>query len=93
MIKEDQKKLTKLNEKANNIFALLKFMKKNGKHNKGGRYRKGKDGRLDFSKKDKKRIRKSHMEEIMHKENDWDHVTEASVIEGYLKMLPAKNWQ
>ena len=40
----------------------------------------GKDRRLSFSEKHRKRIWKNHMEEIMNKENDWDHVTEASMI-------------
>ena len=41
----------------------------------------GKDGRLGFSEKDRKRTWKNHMEEIMNKDNDWDHVTEASMVE------------
>ena len=40
-----------------------------------------KDGMLGFSEKDRKRIWKHHMEEIMNKENDWDHVAVASIIE------------
>ena len=35
----------------------------------------GKDERLGFSEKDRKRIWKNHMKEIMNIENDWDHVT------------------
>ena len=42
----------------------------------------GKDGKLGFSEKDRKRVCKNHMKEIMNKENDWDHVTEASMVEG-----------
>ena len=45
----------------------------------------GKDGRLGFSEKDRKRIWKNHMEEIMNKENDWDHVTKDSMREGHIK--------
>ena len=45
-----------LNEKPNNIFALVKSMKKDGKDSEGGRCMRGKDGRLDFSEKDRKRI-------------------------------------
>ena len=45
----------------------------------------GKDGRLGFSEKERKRIWKIHMEEIMNKENDWDHVTAASMVEGSIK--------
>ena len=44
-----------------------------------------KNGRLGFSEKDRKRIWKNDMEETMNKENDWDHVTAASVIEGLIK--------
>ena len=43
-----------------------------------------KDGRLGFREKDKKRIRKNHME-IMNKENHWDCVTAASMIVGPIK--------
>ena len=40
-IKEEvEKKLTKLHEKPNNIFTLLKFMKKDEKDIEGGRYMK-----------------------------------------------------
>ena len=37
MKKEAEKELAKLNEKPNNIFALVKFMKKDGKEIEGGR--------------------------------------------------------
>ena len=61
MKKEAEKELAKLNEKPNNIFALVKFMKKDGKEIEGGRCMKiKKDEKLGFSEKDKKNIRKSH---------------------------------
>ena len=50
----------------------------------------GKDGRLAFSKKNKKRIWKNHMEEIMNNENNWDHVTATSVVEGPIKYVNCK---
>ena len=61
-------------------------MKYDGKDIEGGRCTKGKDERLNFnekywkrrfgfSEKNRKRIWKNHMEEIMNKENDWDHMT------------------
>ena len=85
MRKESEKELTKLNKKTNNIFTLVTFMKKDGKDIEGGRCMKGKNGKLDFNEKDRKRIWKNHMEEIVNKENDWDHVTEASMLEGPIK--------
>ena len=45
----------------------------------------GKDGRLGFSKKDRKIIWENHMEEIINKENDWDHVAAASMVEETIK--------
>ena len=44
-----------------------------------------KDGKFGFSEKDRKRIWKNHMEEIMNKEDGWDHVTAASMVEGPIK--------
>ena len=45
----------------------------------------GRDEKLGFSEKDRKRIWKNHMEEIMNKENNWDRVTAASMIERPIK--------
>ena len=85
MKKETEKELTKLNEKPNNIFALVKFMKKDGKDIEGGTCMRGTDGRLGFGAKDRKKIWKNHMEEIMNKENDRYDVTAASMVEGPIK--------
>ena len=75
MRKEAEKELTKLNKNSNNIFTLAKLMKKNEKDIEG----------LSFSEKDRKRIWKNHMDEIMNKKNDWDHVTEASMVDEPIK--------
>ena len=53
----------------------------------------GKDRMLCFSEKDRKRIWKNHMEEIMTKKNDWDHVTEASTVRDPLKTEAVKKWR
>ena len=37
---------------------------------------------LGFGKKDRNRIRRDHMEEIISGENGWDHVTAAGMVEG-----------
>ena len=70
MRREAEKELTKWNKKPNNICTLVKFMKKDGKDIEGGRCMRGKDERLNFSEKDRKRMWKNHMKEIMNKEND-----------------------
>ena len=90
MKKEAEEELTKLINKANNIFTQVKFIKSNGKDIEGGRCMKGKDRRLDFSKKDRKRIWKNHVEEIMNKENDWNHVTAVSMVKGSIKNVTRK---
>ena len=84
MRKEAEKESTKLNKK-NNIFTVVKFMKKNEKDIEGGRCMRGKSGSLDFSEKDRKRIWKNYMEEMMNKENDRDHAKASSMVERPIK--------
>ena len=48
---------------------------------------KRKDGRLCFSEKNRKRMWKNHMKEIMNKESDWDHETAASMVEGPIEKV------
>ena len=43
----------------------------------------GKDSKLGFSEEDRKRIWKNFIK-IMNKEIDWNHMTEARVMEGPL---------
>ena len=90
MKKEAEEELTKLNKKPNDIFTLEKFIKSDEKDIEGSRCMKRKDRRLDFSKKDRKRIRKNHIEEIMNKEKDWNHVTAVSVVKGPIKNVTRK---
>ena len=90
MKKEAEEELTKLNKKPNNIFTLVKFIKSDGKDIEGGRCMKRKHRRLDFSKKDRKRIWKHHMKEIINKEKDWNHVTAVSMVEGPIKNVIQK---
>ena len=90
MKKEAEEEITKLNKKTNNIFTLVKFIKSDGKDIEGGRCMKRKDRRLDFSKKDRKRIWKNHMEEIMNEEKDWNHVTAVSMAKGPIKNVTRK---
>ena len=90
MKKEAEEELTKLNKKPNNIFTLVKFIKSDVKDIEEGRCVKRKDRRLDFSKKDKKRIWKNHMEEIMNKEKDWNQVTAVGMVKGLIKNIIRK---
>ena len=61
MRKKAEKKLTKLNEKPNNIFTRVKLMKKDGKDIEESKRMRGKDGTLGFSEKDSKKIWKNQM--------------------------------
>ena len=91
MRKEAENELIKLNKKPNNIFTLVKFMKKDGKDIEGGRRMRGKDVKLGFSEKGGKRMWKSHMEEVMNKEDDWDHMTEATILKGPVEKVTCKD--
>ena len=90
MKKEAEEELTKLNKKPNNIFTLVKFIKSDVKDIEEDRCVKRKDRRLDFSKKDRKRIWKNHMEEITNKEKDWNQVTAVGMVKGLIKNIIRK---
>ena len=47
-----------------------------------GRCLRGGDGRLGFIEEDRAKMWKEHMEKIMNKENEWDHMEETDVVEG-----------
>ena len=54
----------------------------NEKGRKGGRCLRGGDGRLGLIEESRTKIWKEHMEKIMNKENEWDHMVETDVVEG-----------
>ena len=56
-------------DKPNEVFKLVKFMRKDGKDINGGGCMKDKDGRLVASEKDRGKLWKDHMEKIMWKMN------------------------
>ena len=56
MRKETEKDFKKLNKKPNNIFTLVKFMKKDGKDIQGDKCMREKNKRLGFSEKGRKKI-------------------------------------
>ena len=71
-----------LYNKSNDVFKLVKFMRRDGKDINGGGCMKDKDGRLVVSKKDRGKLWKDHMEKIMNVENEWDQMAEADMVEG-----------
>ena len=71
--------LKELSEHPNKV---VKFMKRDGKDVEGGRSMKGSDGRLNFSKKDRGKVWKEHMERIITEENEWDQNEKAELVEG-----------
>ena len=52
----------------------------------------GKELKLGFSEKDRKIIRKNHMEETTNKENNWNYITETNLVEGAIKKPTWKKW-
>ena len=77
---EDEMKV--LYNKSNDVFKLVKFMRRDGKDTNGGGCMKDKDGRLVVSEKDRGKLWKDHMEKIMNVENEWDQMAEADMVEG-----------
>ena len=79
-----------LREKPNKIFKFVKLMKRNGKDVEGGKWIKGRNGRIGFSQEDRCKIRKEHMDRIMNKENAWDHKVDAAMVEGPVEKVSRK---
>ena len=69
MKKAAEEEMKVLREKPNDVFKLVKFMRKVGKDINGGGCMKDKDGRLVVSEKDRGKLWKDHMEKIMNVEN------------------------
>ena len=82
MREEAVQELKELDKSPNEVFKLVKAMKRDGKDAEGGRCMRGSDGRLSFSEKDRGRVWKEHMEKIMNEENEWDQKVEADPVEG-----------
>ena len=64
------------------LFRFVRSIKRDGRDVEGSRCMRGKDGKLNFSEKDRGRVWKEHMERIMNEENEWDQMVETSVVEG-----------
>ena len=71
-----------LYDKPNEVFKLVKFMRKDGKDINRGGCVKDKDGRLVVSEKDRGILWKDHMEKIMNVENEWNQMAKADRVEG-----------
>ena len=71
-----------LYNKSNDVFRLVKFMRRDGKDINGGGCMKDKDGRLVVNEKDRGKLWEDHMEKIMNMENEWDWMAEADMVEG-----------
>ena len=59
-----------LYSKSNDVFKLVKFIRRDGKDINGGGCMKDEDGRLVVSEKDRGKLWKDHMEKIMNVENE-----------------------
>ena len=77
-----QKEMVELPEKSNKIFKFVILIKKNGKNVEGGKWIKGRDGRIGVNQEDRCKEWKEHMERIMNHENAWDHKVDAAMIDG-----------
>lgn len=66
-----------LDKDPNNIFKVVKFMRKGARDVDGGRCMRGTDGKLAFSEKDRGSLWKEPMEKIINEENEWEQVTDA----------------
>ena len=82
MKQEAEEEMKVLYNKSNDVFKLVKFMRRDGKDINGGGCMKDNDGRLVVRKKDRGKLWKDHMEKIMNVENEWDQMAESDMVEG-----------
>ena len=83
MRQEAEEEINVLCTKPNDVFKLVKFMRKEGRDIDGGGCMKDKDGRLVVSEKDRGKSWKGYMEKIMSVENEWDQMVEVdNMVEG-----------
>ena len=61
-----EQELRELSEHPNKVFKLVKSMKEDRKDVEGGKCKRGSDGRLNFSEKDRAKVWKEHVERIMN---------------------------
>ena len=87
---ETEKEMEEMREKPNKIFKFVKFMIRDGKDVEGGKWIKGRDGRIGFSQEQRCKIWKEHMEKIMNEENAWDHKEDAVMVEGPVDKVSRK---
>ena len=82
---EAEQAMNNLCDKSNNVFKLIKFLKKEGQDVNGGRCLRGINSRVPFSKKDQKRVWKEYIKKSMNKENAWDQKTKIGIVEGLVE--------
>ena len=82
MKQEAEEKMNVLCTKPNDVFKLVKFMRKEKRVIEEGGCMKDKDGKLVVSEKDRGKLWKEHMAKIMNTENEWDQMVEADMVQG-----------
>ena len=61
---------------------LVIAVKTDGKDVEEGRCMRGSDGKLCFCEKERGKVWKDYMEQIMNEENDWDRNVERDAVQG-----------
>ena len=79
---ETEQLLCKFGKDRNSLFRFVRSIKRDAKDVEGSRCMRGKDGKLNFSEKDRGRVWKEHMEKIMNEENEWDQMVETATVSG-----------
>ena len=81
-MRQAAKEMKVLCDKPNDVFELVKFMRKDGKDINGRGCMKDKDERLVVSEKDRGKLWKNHMEKITNVKNEWDQMAKTDMLEG-----------
>ena len=82
MTDKTEKELTWSKNCPNGMSRLVKGLKTDSKEVEEGRCKRGSDGKLYLSEKERGKVWKDYMERNMHEENDWDHNVDGDAVEG-----------
>ena len=82
MREQAEEVLTDLQNFPNGMFRLVIGLKTNSTEIEGGRCRRGCNGKLCLSERERGKVWKDYIERIMNEENNWDHYVEGDAVEG-----------
>ena len=81
------RKINEIGRNPNTVFRHVRKMKIEITDVVGGRCMRGNDGTLYLNEKDRVKLWKAHMSQIMNEDIEWDQIADAGVVEGPIERV------